>query len=68
VLLCERTYLVQLVKGLIEKLMPTLLEDSARPHQAAALASPKFFNDPFLERQYSKPAIKVPVTTTAYQN
>ena len=48
VLMCERTFLVQLVKGLIEKLLPSLLEDPKR-HQIL-LAQPKFFNDPFLEK------------------
>ena len=48
VLMCERTFLVQLVKGLIEKLLPSLLEDPKR-HQLL-LAQPKFFNDPFLEK------------------
>ena len=46
--MCERTFLVQLVKGLIEKLLPSLLEDHKR-HQLL-LAQPKFFNDPFLEK------------------
>jgi SpoU rRNA methylase family enzyme len=32
VLMCERTYLVQIVKGLIEKLLPSLLEENRR-HQ-----------------------------------
>ena len=39
VLMCERTYLVQLVKGLIEKLIQQRVK-------------PKFFNDQFLEEAY----------------
>ena len=39
VLMCERTYLVQLVKGLIEKIIQQRVK-------------PKFFNDQFLEEAY----------------
>lgn len=41
VLMCERTYLVQLVKGLIEMLI-----------QKEQRVKPKFFNDQFLEQAY----------------
>jgi hypothetical protein len=63
-LMCERTYLIQLVKGLIEKLLPSLLEENKK-HQLL-LAQPKFFNDPFLEKQYSKPAMHVQQTVTTH--
>ena len=42
--MCERTYLVQLVKGLIEKLLATNAWDKR--------VKPKFFNDKFLEQAY----------------
>ena len=40
ILLCERTYLIQLVKGLIDKILPK--------------DRPKFYDDPFLEKEYQK--------------
>ncbi len=36
--MCERSYLIQLVKGLIDKILPK--------------EKPKFFDDPFLENQF----------------
>ena len=46
-LLCERTYLIQLIKGLIDRLKP-------KEH-------PKFFNDSFLENEFSKIKKKSPL-------
>ncbi len=45
-LMCERTYLVQLLKGLIDR----LLSGGA----TNIVSKPKIFNDPFLEQAFTK--------------
>lgn len=48
VLMCERTFLVQLVKGVLEQAAPLLQKTQQSARQ------PKFVNDPFLEQQYDQ--------------